>query len=85
MLQLGFVAVAFAAVGAAKRLFLVQLLMGSHVLQEGKVLPTVWTFIWLLACVDNKMLLQVATESKALAAHFALVRLVFGMYAHMQL
>ena len=85
MLQLGLVAVAFAAASAAVRLFLVQLLMCSHVLQEGKVFPAVRTFIRLLACVYDKMLLQVATEAKALATHFALIRLVLGMYAHMKL
>lgn len=57
VLQLGLVAVAFAAAGAAERFLLMQLLMCSHVLQEGKVLPTVWAFIWLLACMDDEMLL----------------------------
>ncbi|CAG6015743.1 unnamed protein product, partial [Menidia menidia] len=73
VLQLGFVTVAFAAAGAAEGLFLVQLLMCSHVLQEGKLLPTLGAFVWLLARVDDDMLLQVAAESKTLAAHFALV------------
>lgn len=57
VLQLGFIAVAFTAAGAAKRFFLMQLLMRSHVLQEGKVLPTVGAFVWLLACMYNEMLL----------------------------
>lgn len=83
VLQLGLIAVTFAATSAAEWFFLVQLLMCSHVLQEGKVFPTVWTFVRLLACMYDEMLLQVATESKALATNFALVRLVLGMYAHM--
>lgn len=57
VLQLGLVAVAFAAAGAAERFFLMQLLMRFHVLQEGKVLPTVGTLVWLLACMDDEMLL----------------------------
>jgi len=85
LLELRLVAVAFAAAGAAERFLLVQLLVRFHVLQEGKVLPTVGTFVRLLARVDDAVLLQVAAESKALAAHFALVRPVLGMYAHVQL
>lgn len=85
VLKLGLVAVAFAAAGAAERFFLMKLLVGFHVLQEGKVLPAIRTFVWLLARMDDEMLLQVATKSKALATHFALVRLVLGMYAHVQL
>lgn len=57
VLQLGLVAVAFAAAGAAEWFLLMQLLMCFHVLQEGKVLPTVRTFVWLLACVNDEMLL----------------------------
>lgn len=57
VLQLCLIAVTFAAAGAAERFFLMQLLMCFHVLQEGKVLPTVGTFVWLLARVDDEMLL----------------------------
>lgn len=57
VLQLGLIAVTFAAASAAERLFLMQLLMCSHVLQEGKVFPTVGTFVWLLARMYDEMLL----------------------------
>lgn len=82
VLELGLVAVAFATARAAERLLLVQLLVSPHVLQEGKILSTIGAFVRLFARVDNEMLLQVAAESETLATHFALVRLVLGMYAH---
>lgn len=85
VLKLGLITITFAAASTTEWFLLMQLLMRLHVLKEGKVLPTVRTFVWLLACVDDEMLLQVAAESKALATHFALVGLVLGMNAHMQL
>lgn len=84
-LQLAFIGVALTARGALEWLLLVQLLMRLHVLQESKVPATVGALVRLLARVDDKVLLQVAAEAEALSANFALVRLVLGMYAHMQL
>lgn len=57
LLQLGLVAVAFAAAGAAEWLLLVQPLVRPHVLQEGEVFATVGTLVRPLACVDDEMLL----------------------------
>lgn len=85
LLELRLAAVPFTAAGAAERLLLVQLLVSPHVLKEGKVLPAIWTFVRLLARVDDEMLLQVAAESETLATNFALVWLVLGMYSHVQL
>lgn len=83
--QLRLVAVAFAAAGAAEGLRLVQLLVRSHVLQKGEVLPTVGAAERLLARVDDEVLLQVAAEAEGLAADFTLVRFVLGVHAHVQL
>lgn len=64
LLQLGLVAVAFAAAGATERFLLMKPLMGSHVLQKGKLFATVRTFVGLLACMNDDVLLQIAVESK---------------------
>lgn len=85
LLQLGLVAVAFAAAGAAEGFLLMQLLVRSHVLQKGEVFSTVGTPERLLARVDDEVLLQVAAEPKGLAADFTLVRFVLGVHAHVQL
>lgn len=83
-LQQAFVGVAFAARGALEWLLLVQLLMRLHVLQESKLPATVGALVRLLARVDDKVLLQIAAEAEALSANLARVRLVLGMYAHVQ-
>lgn len=84
-LQLALVPVALATVGALERLLLVQLLVRLHVLQESKVSAAVGALVWLLAGVDDEVLLQIAAKAEALSANLALVRLVLGMYAHVQL
>lgn len=85
LLQLGFVAVAFAAAGAAEGLLLMQLLVRSHVLQKGEIFAAVGALVRLLARVDDEVLLQVAAKPKGLATDFTLVRLVLGMHPHVQL
>lgn len=85
LLQLGLVAVAFAAAGAAEGFLLMQLLVRSHVLQKGEVFSTVGTPERLLARVDDEVLLQVAAEPKGLATDFTLVRFVLGVHPHVQL
>lgn len=84
-LQLILVTVAFATLCATEWLLLVKSLMGLHVLEECKIFSTVRAFVWLLPCVDNEVLLQVAAESKGLATLIATVWLVLTVNAHMQL
>lgn len=83
-LKLILVAVSLTALCAAERFLCVQPLMGSHVLQESKVLAAVWALVWFLPGVNDHVLLQVAVESEGLVAHPALVRLVLGMNTHVQ-
>lgn len=83
-LQLILVTVAFTTLRATEWLLLVKSLMSLHVLKECKVFSTVRAFVWLLPCVDNEVLLQVAAKPKGLATLIATVWLVLTVNAHMQ-